>query len=209
MCSFPSSLASWVVSFLGALRRAREATMPTPRRRPCRFCRRWFRPDARLGKRQYACCDRHCQAERQARNQASWLSRHPGSFHGREAKHRAWRAEHPDAQPLWRAQHPGACGRDRLARAERRRTAPLRRAVEQEARALQLVVRQEDGCGVPRAVEQESMAAQALVLVAVASRLSPAVEQESISGALSWWHLLGRRLVGGAPRHEPAKAPAG
>jgi len=33
-------------------------------KRPCGFCRKWFRPDGRVGDRQYACSDPGCQRER-------------------------------------------------------------------------------------------------------------------------------------------------
>lgn len=48
-----------------------------PRPRPCRFCRRWFRPDARVGERQRACSKPECQAERERVQQAAWRARNP------------------------------------------------------------------------------------------------------------------------------------
>jgi hypothetical protein len=33
------------------------------RKRPCRVCRRWFRPDPRQKERQYVCGDEDCQRE--------------------------------------------------------------------------------------------------------------------------------------------------
>ena len=33
------------------------------RKRPCRVCRRWFQPDARLGDRQKTCGDPECKRE--------------------------------------------------------------------------------------------------------------------------------------------------
>ena len=47
------------------------------RRRPCRFCRRWFCSDARVGKRQRACSEPECQKHRRAATQASWRKRNP------------------------------------------------------------------------------------------------------------------------------------
>ena len=47
------------------------------RKKRCRFCRKLFRPDPRVGDRQYACGARGCQAERRVQNQASWRSRNP------------------------------------------------------------------------------------------------------------------------------------
>lgn len=45
------------------------------RRRPCRFCRRWFSPDVRVGERQRACSVPVCQERRRAATQASWRGR--------------------------------------------------------------------------------------------------------------------------------------
>lgn len=47
------------------------------RPRPCRFCRKWFRPDARVGDRQRACSKPECQAERERRQQEAWRARNP------------------------------------------------------------------------------------------------------------------------------------
>src|ERR1035438_3034598 len=52
--------------------------MPEARKRPCTICRRWFRPDARVGVRQRACTKPECQAARRQKTQASWRSRNPG-----------------------------------------------------------------------------------------------------------------------------------
>jgi len=47
------------------------------RKRPCRICRRWFRPQSRAGDRQRICSDASCQAERRRRSVAAWRARHP------------------------------------------------------------------------------------------------------------------------------------
>src|SRR5450756_1125407 len=52
--------------------------MPEARKRPCRICRRWFRPDSRVGVRQRACHAPECQTARRQKTQASWRSRNPG-----------------------------------------------------------------------------------------------------------------------------------
>ncbi len=45
------------------------------RKRPCRVCRRWFRPDPRQKERQYVCGDEDCQQERHRRNCEDWHRR--------------------------------------------------------------------------------------------------------------------------------------
>jgi len=52
--------------------------MPDARKRPCRICRRWFRPDNRVGDRQSACGSADCQKARRQKTQASWRARNPG-----------------------------------------------------------------------------------------------------------------------------------
>lgn len=47
------------------------------RNRPCRFCRRWFAPDRRVGARQRACSEEACQKKRRAATQAEWRVAHP------------------------------------------------------------------------------------------------------------------------------------
>lgn len=47
------------------------------RKRPCRICRRWFLPDARVGDRQRVCGDEECQRERHRRACEQWRARNP------------------------------------------------------------------------------------------------------------------------------------
>ena len=64
--------------------------MPSsPRRRPCRVCRRWFRPDPRVGDRQRACAAVACQQRRRARTQAVWRAANPDYFTARRIQARA------------------------------------------------------------------------------------------------------------------------
>ena len=51
--------------------------MPEARKRPCSICRRWFRPDPRVGDRQHACSKPDCQTARRQKTQASWRHRNP------------------------------------------------------------------------------------------------------------------------------------
>src|SRR6266567_3353137 len=52
--------------------------MPEARKRPCSICRRWFRPDPRVGGRHHACGKPECQTSRRQKTQASWRRRNPG-----------------------------------------------------------------------------------------------------------------------------------
>ena len=51
--------------------------MPETRKRPCTICRRWFRPNPRVGARQHACSKPECQAARRKKTQARWRARNP------------------------------------------------------------------------------------------------------------------------------------
>ena len=46
--------------------------------RPCRVCRKWFRPSPRVGDRQHVCASAACQRELHRRNCADWHRRNPG-----------------------------------------------------------------------------------------------------------------------------------
>lgn len=179
--------------------------MASPFERPCRFCRKWLTADVRLGDRQIACGAAPCQKLRKAANQSAWIERHPGYFRDRGEKHRQWRRAHPDAQRQRRADDPALRERERVARAERRRRAGSRRAVEQDSIAIGIVAAPGEDGQVPRAVEQDSIRAGIRLVVGVASRLPPAVEQDPIAGALRTWHDLGRRALGGM--HGTARTP--
>src|ERR1700686_3305141 len=52
--------------------------MPEAGKRPCSICRRWFRPDPRVGDRQHVCGKPECQTGRRQKTQASWRRRNPG-----------------------------------------------------------------------------------------------------------------------------------
>lgn len=66
--------------------------MPKARKRPCTICRRWFRPDPRVGERQRACDRPECQTLRRRKTQASWRKRNPDYAIG-------WRLDRRNAQP--------------------------------------------------------------------------------------------------------------
>jgi len=55
-----------------------------------------FRPDPRVGERQRACGDTHCQGQRRAQTQGSWRSRNPSYQRSYRTQRRAARAEAAD-----------------------------------------------------------------------------------------------------------------
>jgi hypothetical protein len=70
--------------------------MPEARKRPCTICRRWFRPDARVGVRQRACRKPECQAARRRKTQATWRAHNPDYFIARRIQSRASPEEVPE-----------------------------------------------------------------------------------------------------------------
>ena len=70
--------------------------MPEARKRPCTICRRWFRPDPRVGSRQRACGNPDCQTARRQKAQANWRDRNPGYSIAWRIDQRAAQAEAPE-----------------------------------------------------------------------------------------------------------------
>ena len=54
--------------------------MPDAQKKPCCICRRWFRPDPRIGSRQRACQNPDCQVARRRKKQKRWRERNPDYF---------------------------------------------------------------------------------------------------------------------------------
>lgn len=50
------------------------------RKRPCRVCRKWFQPDARLGSRQKTCGSAACQKEWHTRTCRAWNKKNRAYF---------------------------------------------------------------------------------------------------------------------------------
>lgn len=70
--------------------------MPDARKKPCSICRRWFRPDPRVGQRQRACSRADCQAAQRRKTQAGWRARHPDYFIARRLQERRARDQPPE-----------------------------------------------------------------------------------------------------------------
>jgi hypothetical protein len=68
------------------------------RKKPCRICRGWFHPDARVGARQRACGRPECQTARRQKTQAEWRKRNPDYGIAWRLDQRA--AQTPPPEPL-------------------------------------------------------------------------------------------------------------
>lgn len=58
-------------------------------KKPCCICRRWFRPDPRVGLRQRACSQPDCQAARRRKKQAAWREQNADYFTARRIQDRS------------------------------------------------------------------------------------------------------------------------
>ena len=74
--------------------------MPDAGKRPCCICRRWFRPDPRIGSRQRACRNPECQAARRVQTQRNWRESRPDYFTARRIRERGERNRPPEALRL-------------------------------------------------------------------------------------------------------------
>ena len=63
--------------------------------KPCSICRKWFRPDPRVGERQRA-CSKDCSDELRRRTQAEWRRHNPEYFKERWLRERSRRAKAAD-----------------------------------------------------------------------------------------------------------------
>ena len=70
--------------------------MPAPRKRPCSTCRKWFRPNERVGQRQHACSKSECQTARRKKTQANWRAKNPEYAAGYRIQQRGAQEQPPE-----------------------------------------------------------------------------------------------------------------
>ena len=70
--------------------------MADARKRPCCICRRWFRPDPRIGSRQQASRRPECQGARRKKKQKAWREQNPDYFIARRIKDRSGQERPPE-----------------------------------------------------------------------------------------------------------------
>ena len=70
--------------------------MPDVGKRPCCICRRWFRPNPRVGSRQRACGSADCQAARRVQTQRNWRESRPDYFTARRIRERGEQDRAPE-----------------------------------------------------------------------------------------------------------------
>jgi hypothetical protein len=70
--------------------------MAALRKRPCSICRRWFRPDPRVGARQHACRQPECRTARRKKTQAQWRAKNPDYAVGYRLQQRSAQERPPE-----------------------------------------------------------------------------------------------------------------
>lgn len=80
------------------------------RQKKCRTCGQWFTPCPQNYRRQKACSDPECQAQRAREAVRNWHVKNPTYDDGREAYYRQWQEEHPG---YWRNRSAAAVKRNR------------------------------------------------------------------------------------------------
>jgi hypothetical protein len=132
------------------------------RKRPCRICGRWFRPDVRVGPRQRTCGAVPCQRAWHRRTCRAWRWRNPDYDRDDRLRRRLKpRASSPCADPL----------------------AELDWSVVREAIGLQVAVVVEETGGVLIRWAREEFAAQRSGIAREIDRLLPPAARDAMGGA--------------------------
>ena len=98
-------------------------TCPPKRRKECRYCGRWFVPDARVGHRQKRCFQEECRRAENRRKARKYIACNPDILKSLRAKMRVWAKAYPHYWRQYRESHPEYVARDNA-----RRAASLRRS---------------------------------------------------------------------------------
>ena len=95
-------------------------------RKRCRYCKRLFIPDPRVGERQKTCGEPHCQKAHKAENNTRWRRRNPDYFRNDYLRVKEWLDHHPGYLEAYRQSHPHYVTRNREAQRIRDRGKKLR-----------------------------------------------------------------------------------
>ena len=89
----------------------------------CRYCRRPFRPDPRIGEAQKVCGRADCQRTRRRATLRLWRGLHPENVKVHAKRGRAWTKANPDYWRRYRRDHPAYYQQDLLRRRQAYREA--------------------------------------------------------------------------------------
>lgn len=99
----------------------RQRSSAATRRKKCRYCGEWYTPHPQTYRRQKACSNRECQAQRGREAVRGWHVNNPTYDDGREEYLRRWRKNHPRDWKKYRADHPAGSERNRQQQGKRDR----------------------------------------------------------------------------------------
>ena len=91
------------------------------RKKRCRVCLDWYRPDPRTRGIQKACGKPACRRERKRLADAGWRAKNKDYDAARRGKKCSWAAAYPDYWKIYRASHPDYVQRNREHTRERRK----------------------------------------------------------------------------------------
>ena len=76
------------------------------KKKRCRYCKRLFIPDPRVGDRQKTCGDPLCQKTHKVENNTNWRVRNPDYFRNDYPRVKQWLDQHPGYLKQYRESHP-------------------------------------------------------------------------------------------------------
>ena len=76
------------------------------KRKRCRYCKKLFFPDPRVGKRQKTCGDSTCQKASKAENNTRWRRKNPDYFRNDYPRVKQWLDQNPGYLKRFRETHP-------------------------------------------------------------------------------------------------------
>ena len=102
------------------------------RRKRCRYCKRLFPPDPRVGERQKTCGDPLCQKAHKAQNNTRWRRKNPEYSRNDYPRVKEWLDHHPGYLKEYRQTHPDYVKKNREAQRVRDRSKTLRLDIQAE-----------------------------------------------------------------------------
>ena len=95
------------------------------KRKRCRYCKRLFIMDPRVGERQKSCGDSFCQKAHKVENNTCWRRRNPDYFRKDYPRVKQWLDQHPGYLKQYRQSHPEYVKKNREAQRVRDRRKKL------------------------------------------------------------------------------------
>jgi len=151
--------------------------MPLPRKRKCRNCHQFFRPDPRNADRQKYCSKPECRKASKAASQRKWLSKPENQNYFRNP-------DHVNRVQEWRRNHPGYW-----------RKPPGKKKPLQDPLNEEQTKDQTDTCQLPGNALQDLLSSQHLVLLGLLANLTGNTLQDDIVITARQMRQLGQDIL--------------